>query len=299
MADPQGARITGAAGESGADDDWVSRRLAQRLARSAEAEGAPGGGSASGAAAHAPTGSASRDKRRSGRRREERRTGIASRARIAFRGREQDVSLLNLSRRGCMIGAEFGTAGDRIAILFPDCNPLHATVCWAEDGRTGIEFALQTALLIPSHWRLSGGRRCGEMPTGGGKAARPPRHKLMWECELHWSRGVERARVRNVSAQGAMIDNAKNVPVDTEVTLVLRSAGTVTGRVRWSRAGQIGLRFDRAFDIRKLISPAGISAGATSSSRPGILKPLYLESELDPSSPWAGQKDKLDPKDFR
>jgi hypothetical protein len=286
------------AGDDG-DGAWVSRRLAQRLARSAEAEQAAPS-CAGMAEAAVPGASVGAEKRVSDRRRDVRRTGIASRARIDFRGREQDVPLLNLSRRGCLIGSEIGAVcGDRVTLQFPDCNPLHAVVRWSEGGRTGIEFAQQTALLIPSHWRLVSGRRSGEMPSGDSKQARPPRHKLMWECELHWTRGVERARLRNISAEGAMIDAAKTIPAGTEVVLALRSAGTVTGSIRWSRSGQMGLRFDRPFDVRKVMAPAGIKASAGSSARPGVLKPLYLESELDPDSPWASRSEKLDPRDFR
>lgn len=288
-----------AEGEGEGEGGWVGRRLAQRIARSAEDDATAAAAAANGADAPpaGPAGRAPAEKRVSERRRDARRTGIASVARVAFRGREQEVPLLNLSRRGCMIGGEIGAiSGDRIAIQFPDCNPLHATVRWAEAGQTGIEFAHQTALLIPSHWRLVSGRRNGEMATGGAERTRPPRHKLMWECELHWTRGIERARLRNISAEGAMIDAAKTIPAGTEVILALRSAGTVTGTIRWSRSGQIGLKFDRPFDVRKVMSPAGINA--TGSSRPGVLKPLYLESELDPSSPWAARKEKLDPRDF-
>jgi hypothetical protein len=289
----------GRTGAKDEDDGWVNRRLAQRLARSA-AEAAPAPpvdrDTANGSA---PDPSAGGEKRTADRRRDARRTGIASRARVDFRGREHEVPLLNLSRRGCMIGEEIGAVcGDRVALQFPDCNPLHAVVRWSEGGRTGIEFAQQTALLIPSHWRLVSGRRSGEMPSGDTKQARPPRHKLMWECELHWTRGVERARLRNISAEGAMIDAARTIPAGTEVVLALRSAGTVTGTIRWSRSGQMGLRFDRRFDIRKVMAPAGINASGASSARPGILKPLYLESELDPDSPWASRSEKLDPRDF-
>jgi hypothetical protein len=285
--------------ESEGEEGWVSRRLAQRIARSAD-DAAAAADAASGTNPPQPGLAGSGrpgEKRFAERRSDARRTGIASRARIAFRGRQHEVPLLNLSRRGCMIGADIGAAaGDRIAIQFPDCNPLHATVRWSEAGQTGIEFAQQTALLIPSHWRLVSGRREGEAVTGGTDQTRAPRHKLMWECELHWTRGVERARLRNISSEGAMIDAAKTIPAGTEVVLALRSAGTVTGTVRWSRSGQIGLQFERPFDIRKVMAPAGINA--TGSSRPGVLKPLYLESELDPSSPWAARKDKLDPRDF-
>jgi PilZ domain len=274
---------------SDGEESWAQRRLAQRgLARAAAEAGgeAPDGG--------AP------EQRAADRRREARQTGPASRARVAFRGREHEVALLNLSRRGTMIGSDVGArAGDRIAIQFPECNPVHGVVRWVEDGRTGIEFANQTALLVPAHWRV-GGRRGSEAATGGEARSRPPRHKLLWECELYWGRGNDRARVRNISAEGAMIDGSRNVPVGTEVVLALRSAGTVSGTVKWSRSGQVGIQFQRPFDIRKVLAPAGINAQAGSSpDRPGMLKPLYLESELDPSSPWAARQDKLRPQDLQ
>src|SRR5688572_15160758 len=263
--------------EPAAETSWVSRKLAGR-----------------GIGPSGPDG----EKRAADRRREERRTGVASTARIAIRGHEQEVSVHNLSRRGVMIGGEIdGKDGDRIAVQFPHCSPIHGTIRWVEDGRTGIEFARQTALLIPAHWRLVGGRRDGEAPTGADKKPRPPRHKLLWECELHWSRGADRVRLRNISPEGAMLDGSKNVPVGTEVMLVLKSAGTIAGKVRWARSGQLGLEFDRNFDIRKLLAPGGVDTGSAP-SRPGILKPHYLESELDPSSPWAAKKDKFSRKDL-
>jgi hypothetical protein len=153
MTDSGGGRVADEA--AGPEDGWVGRRLAQRIARTAASEGQPAGGRAEAGLASPSNG----DKRAAERRRDERRTGIASTARILFHGREHEVTLLNLSRRGCMIGCEIRAAcGDRIAVEFPECNPIHGTVRWVEDGRTGIEFALQTAVLIPSHWRLAGGR---------------------------------------------------------------------------------------------------------------------------------------------
>lgn len=276
------------------EEGWVQRKLAGRLRRAAEevATAASGGAVASSPARVPP--SIPDEKRVADRRSEERRTGVTSRARVAFRGREHDVAVLNLSRRGAMIDAEVGAAtGERIAICFPECHPIHGIVRWVDEGRTGIEFARQTALLVPANWRLVAGRRSGEAPSAAAPRTRPPRHKLMWECELHWTRGVERSRIRNISPDGAMIDGSRNVPVGTEVTLALRGAGTIAGTVRWCRSGQAGIEFERPFDLRKVLAPAGITTSAGSPSRPGMLKPLYLETELDPSSPWAARKDKL------
>ena len=267
------------------EESWVSRKLAGR------------GITPSDPAADAAS-QPNAEKRATDRRRDERRTGLASTARIAFRGREQQVSVHNLSRRGAMIGGEIDASeGDRIAIQFQHCNPIHGTVRWVEDGRAGVEFAQQTALLIPAHWKLVSGRRQGEAPTSGHKP-RPPRHELLWECELLWDDGVAQVRLRNISAEGAMLDGTENVPVGTEVTLVLKSAGAIDGKVRWASSGQLGLQFDRKFDVRKLLAPGDVDTGSTP-SRSGVLKPLYLESELDPSSPWAAPKEKLSRKELR
>ena len=267
------------------EESWVSRKLAARgiMPSDPAAEGSAQPES---------------EKRAADRRRDERRTGLASTARIACRGREQQVSVLNLSRRGAMIGGEIeASEGDRIAIQFQHCNPIHGTVRWVEDGRAGVEFAQQTALLIPAHWKLVSGRRRGEAPTGVGHKPRPPRHELLWECELIWDSGSAQVGLRNISAEGAMLDGAEDVPVGTEVTLVLKSAGDIDGKVRWARSGQLGLQFDRKFDLRKLLAPGDVDTDSAP-SRSGALKPLYLESELDPNSPWAAPKEKLSRKDL-
>jgi hypothetical protein len=288
MSDARRNAVAGSEANSGADEGWAQRRLASRQTVPAPSVAQTAGES-----------EPSDDKRAAERRREERRTGPASGARVVLRGRNNEVKLLNLSGRGAMIGSALAAeSGERIAIQFADCNPIHGSVRWARDGRIGIEFARQTALLVPAQWRFVAGRRNGETPTDSPQRPRPPRQPVLWECELYWGRGTEPARLRNISAEGAMIDAAKNIPIGTEVVLALRSAGTVSGVVKWCRSGQVGLKFERAFDLRKLLDPGKLAAGAAS-GRPGVLKPLYLESEMDPSSPWAGQKDKLRPQDFR
>ena len=299
MSDSGQNAVPGRGASAGADGDpdegWARKRLA-RMQAAASAPSAP-------EIPNAPdpvsgdVPEVSDDKREAERRREERRTGPAARARIVIGGRHEEVKLLNLSGRGAMIGASIDAQpGERIAIQFGDCNPIHGSVRWAREGRIGIEFARQTALLVPAHWRFVGGRRDGEAPPESEQKARAPRQKLMWECQLYWTRGAVPARLRNISTEGAMIDSSKDVPVGTEVMLALKSAGTLSATVKWCRSGQVGLKFEREFDLRKLLDPGRLAG--SDSGRPGVLKPLYLESEMDPSSPWAGQKDKLRPQDL-
>ena len=277
------------------DEGWAPKRLA-RMQAAAAAPIAPEDGDDASSGSHDGAGP-SEEKREAERRREERRTGPAARARIVVGGRSEEVKLLNLSGRGAMIGATLDPQpGERIAIQFGDCNPIHGTVRWAREGRIGIEFARQTALLVPAQWRFNGGRRDGEAPPEADLKPRAARQKLMWECEIYWTRGALPARLRNISTEGAMLDSSKDIPVGTEVMLALKSAGTLSATVRWCRSGQIGLKFERDFDLRKLLDPSRLAG--SDSGRPGVLKPLYLESEMDPSSPWAGQKAKLRPQDL-
>ncbi len=77
------------------------------------------------------------------------------------------------------------------------------------------------------------------------------------------------------------------------MVLDLGEAGAVPGSIRWARGGQLGVRFDRRFDLRHLVRHE--AAGETS---PTVLKPLYLESELEADSPWAAAWDKFTPDDL-
>ncbi|HEX9931993.1 MAG TPA: hypothetical protein VGB08_04050, partial [Allosphingosinicella sp.] len=88
-------------------------------------------------------------------------------------------------------------------------------------------------------------------------------------------------------------EGREELPQGTGVVLDLGEGGVVPGIVRWSRSGQLGVRFDTRFDLRALAKPE-----RPAETSPALLKPRYLESELDPDSPWAAAWDKLNPEDL-
>ena len=131
-------------------------------------------------------------------------------------------------------------------------------------------------------------------PISAGEAvrARPPRHSLIRRGSLRWRGGTLSVRLRNISAEGAMIESGESVDPGAEVELDLSEGVRVAGEVRWSENGRIGLRFAEAFDLKRLGSPRR-------SAKAGILKPDYLRSELQPDSPWAARQDRFTVKDVK
>lgn len=275
------------------------------------------------------------EQRKVDRRHEPRSAGAAEQATVTFRQREHRVALLNVSRSGVMVAAEFlPKIGERLQVAFEGCNPTRCMVRWIRNGRIGLEFVKETTLLVPVDWKreLNGGRRDGELPTAAApppepvdakprivaapepKAAapelvaapeapdaptpRPARERVLWPCELFWDGGSSEVGLRNISERGAMVAGFRNLKPGTEVVLALKSAGSIAGAVRWCRAGQVGIHFERRFDVAKLVDPRKL-VRPKPSSRPGIVKPQYLETELEPDSPWAACWDKLEPRDFR
>lgn len=229
-------------------------------------------------------------------RREDRHLNVTDRAEIRFRGRRIDVAVVNVSRHGAMIRSEIEPRiGERMQIRFESCNRTDCTVRWLKGGRIGLEFARETEILASEDVRelIVSGRRAGERESAAERSERPPRQSLLWKAVLHWDHGTFAVRIRNISAEGAMLEGREELPAGTGIVLDLGVGGAVSGEVRWSRSGQLGVRFDGRFDMRRLAK-----AESPSESSPQVVKPLYLESELDPSSPWAAAWDKLTPEDF-
>ena len=122
--------------------------------------------------------------------------------------------------------------------------------------------------------------------------ARPPRQSLIRHGSLAWTGGNLPVRLRNISADGAMIESAQPLQPGVLVEIDLSGGVAVTGQVRWCQEGRIGVKFAEAFDLKRLGKPRR-ARGST------LLKPDYLESELAPDSPWAARQDRLSVKDVR
>lgn len=234
--------------------------------------------------------------RTSNQRREDRHLNVVDWAEVKFRNRKFEVGVVNVSAHGAMIERAIEPRiGERMQIRFDGCNRTECTVRWLRDGRIGLEFSQETEILASRKVRelIVSGRREGEQPPPEQKRERDPRQSLLWKAVLHWDHGTLQVRLRNVSAEGAMLEGGGELPADTGVVLDFGEAGAVPGSVRWARGGQIGVQFDHRFDLRNLARPA--PAGENS---PTMVKPLYLESELDPDSPWAAAWDKFTPETF-
>jgi diguanylate cyclase (GGDEF)-like protein len=99
---------------------------------------------------------------------------------------------------------------------------------------------------------------------------RPPRHRMIRMGTLHWDGRTLPVRLRNISAGGAMIECERPIPPDTAVQLDLAEGGLLDAEIRWCQRGQIGLKFVREFELRKLARPRRGGGG------PRMLTPDYL-----------------------
>ena len=120
---------------------------------------------------------------------------------------------------------------------------------------------------------------------------RAPRHSLIRRGALRSGGRMRAVRLRNISAEGAMIESTDEMESGSEVELDVDGL-RVEGQVRWSHDGRVGLRFAESFDLSRLGS-------AQRKGKAGILRPDYLRSELDPESPWAARQERLSIKDVK
>ncbi|MDQ4088033.1 MAG: PilZ domain-containing protein [Pseudomonadota bacterium] len=233
--------------------------------------------------------------RRCDQRREGRQLDVVETAEITFQRRRLEAAVLNVSSRGAMIQADIQPRiGARLGIRFADCNPTQCFVRWVRDGRIGLEFDKETLVIAPRDLRdmIIGGRRAGEQPTISLKKERPARQSLILRGQLHWGHGVMATTLRNVSASGAMLDAAQDLPPGTKVVLELPGVVAASASVRWCRSSQIGIHFDAPLDLTSLACHHHRPA------QPDMLKPDYLRSELDPNSPWAARWQRLMAEDL-
>ena len=199
--------------------------------------------------------------RHSDQRREERHSHLVDRGQLVWRDRRIEVAVVNISPGGVMIEApDLNPAiGEPVEFAIAGCGPARCRLCWVKGDRIGLEFAHETTIEGPDDIRNFiirnlRGDTPGATPSGPQRVQveRAPRQRLIWEGSVHYDHESTAARVRNISSQGAMIECGWDFHVGTEVLLDLEEAGTVFARVRWCQGGQIGLKFNTPFDLRKL-----------------------------------------------
>src|SRR5579875_3019141 len=228
---------------------------------------------------------------------EDRHPNLVVQSTIVFRRRKQQVRVVNVSSRGAMIEADIEPRiGESLDIVFSDENRTRCAVRWVRDGRIGLEFVNETIF-----WETApGGPVFHAQPLAEPEEEEPafvdrePRQRLLRSGTLYWSGITVPVRMRNISAGGARVEGERHLCPGSEVELDLGDGSFHIAEVRWSKDGQIGLRFAADFDLDSLV-PAASHAGPL----PEVLKPAYLETELRPDSPWAARFERLSTTDLK
>ena len=229
---------------------------------------------------------------------EDRHFGVVERSTIVFRRRRREVDVVNVSSRGAMIVAEIEPRiGEKIDIQFADSSRTRCVVRWIRDGRIGLEFVEETIF-----WETGGQGPVFRYEAPEPAASSPvhvavdrePRQTLLRAGTLYWSGISIPVRLRNISEGGARVESGRQLCSGAEVELDLGNGQFAIAEVRWSKDGQVGLRFAEAFDIDALAP-----AHACDERPPEVLKPAYLETELQPDSPWAARFERLSLTDLK
>ena len=231
-------------------------------------------------------------------------------------GREQAITLVNLSGGGAMLeGAAGVRLWDRVELQFGTCGRLEAIVRWVRGERIGVEFAHETRIEARADlWaetlraviRRSFPDIALEAPEDDVEPAPAPvdvadsstpfedreereiRHPLIWSGLVHYNHDSTPVRLRNISAGGALIEGPAVFSVGSELLLDLDEAGAIFGSVHWSRGDQTGIKFHNPFDL-----------SALAKARPEVaasrwVAPDYLREDRSCSSPWDAQWDRSD-----
>lgn len=221
---------------------------------------------------------------------------------VLYNGRICPVDVVNLSAGGAMIrGAFKPKLWDIVTLQLDEGFAIEAAVRWLKDDQVGFEFAHETRLdcgpeersaLLLEVIRRSFDEQdiqfAPEEDYGPGLEADADqdlgkrgekRHPLIWVGEIHYAHDSHPARLRDVSAGGALIDVSIDYPLGAEVMLDLGEAGQFFANVVWACGEQAGLRFKEPFDVACLAR-----------ARPRLMPtnwhaPEFL-GDADGDSPW-------------
>ncbi|WP_156679040.1 EAL domain-containing protein [Sphingomonas profundi] len=86
----------------------------------------------------------------------------------------------------------------------------------------------------------------------GFLASRSPRVQMLRSTVVRVGERPHSARLRNISAGGAMVESASLIDPGTPVDIELPDGRRHGGTVKWTRDGRIGMTFDRAIDLDAL-----------------------------------------------
>lgn len=229
---------------------------------------------------------------------------LTSEAALLKAGRKSyEVELVNLSGGGAMVATAAQLAmWQKVHLVLGGDFSIECAVRWIRGERVGLEFAHETQIGGDSDKRdsmlldvlrrsfpdikaapaaPSSDKIVPPVETPAAKQRREtPRHPLIWSGQIHYNHDSARVRLRNISESGALAECASSFPSGAEVLLDLGEAGQLFASISWAHGDQIGLKFDRPFDIARL-----------SRSEPEVAdhrwsRPDYLRSSKESMSAW-------------
>lgn len=186
------------------------------------------------------------------------------------------VELVNLSGGGAMVAGDFpAKIGDRVELHLSAGGVLESAVRWVKGGRVGLEFAHETRIDCAPRERAELLRQViarsfpetdvqistpdpvekatpAEAPKSDHEHRGEFRHPLIWSGHIHYDFDSTPVRLRNISANGALIECPVPLPVGAEPLLDLGDAGSIFSRVSWTCGDQVGLAFQTEFDLSEL-----------------------------------------------
>jgi len=225
---------------------------------------------------------------------------VEEKVRLTHDGQSHEAELINVSGGGAMIAAAFEpNVWDKLELHLGENGTIECAVRWVKDGRMGLEFAHETQLDCSAEEqaillrevisRTYGAAHFGQQAAADKPASteeddersrRAKRHPLIWSGILHCNGARTPARVRNISATGAMVQCTADAPCGLEAVLELGDGLRVSGTVGWAVGDQVGLRFDSDFDVTLL-------ARSTPAVTPNSwVRPAYLDRVDSSGSPW-------------
>jgi hypothetical protein len=224
-------------------------------------------------------------------------------AMVCFGGVRQAVEVINLSAGGAMIRCNLEPhLWDKMELELGEGYALECAVRWLRDGCIGLEFAHETQIECTPDERAAVLLEVIQrsFPEDAVSLHRPEpvvadaeeeledlgdrddrRHPLIWMAKIHSTAGTHPARLRNVSAGGALVDVEAYYPVGAEVMLDLGRGEKFIATVKWTCGGKAGLRFAEEFDLNRL---ANAKPEVTSNQ---WLKPSFLDMPIEEDdTPW-------------
>ena len=211
------------------------------------------------------------------------------------------ADLLNLSGGGAMIRTNLPLKlWKQVHLELGDGGSVECVVRWIREDRVGLEFAHETqvggdtvkrdAMLLDTIARnfpeVTGADQLEPAATQAQRRA-GLRHPLIWSGDVYYDHEATRVRLRNISETGAMVDSPRKFPVGAEMLLDLGGGGQHFASVSWCRGDQLGLRFQRPFDI------ACLAQAKPELAPKNWKRPEYLNAGQDTDSPWAEPWDRL------